>query len=253
MIWRNAVAALTLVMVAGCSIVSDNQAGSLDEKVSIVDMIKVGDAKVCGVQETYDNLTARFIPEGRDFSKVVEVHYSLPTASNIDKSVNKIECEVTVEIKNNLGSSLVQDRQFRIPFSWQLLADGSDSAAMSVNVSAIEDHLAEIAMLVLMQRDAEQREVGQEQADDLADHDSNVDAVDHVNAIDNLSESQRRSVFLKTIRDADFACMEVSNVERVQNAEEATWQVSCSQGTTHLVTVQQNGDAQVFPHNGGSI
>ncbi|MCW2336719.1 hypothetical protein M2337_000952 [Sphingobium sp. B2D3A] len=77
--------------------------------------------------------------------------------------------------------------------------------------------------------------------------DNAANAIDHVAAIENLSETQQQAVFLRAIRDADISCRDVTKVERLEpEGGVPTWRAQCDQGDAHLIMVQPDGNAQVM-------
>jgi len=74
-----------------------------------------------------------------------------------------------------------------------------------------------------------------------------ANAVDHVAAIENLSETEQQGVFLRAIRDADIPCRDVIETEKLEpQGGVATWRAQCEQGNAHLILVQPDGSAQVM-------
>jgi hypothetical protein len=80
--------------------------------------------------------------------------------------------------------------------------------------------------------------------------DNAANAIDHVAAIENLSNTQQQAVFLRAIRDANIPCRDVTTVERIEpQGGLTTWRAQCDQGDAHLIAVQPDGNAQVMSRN----
>lgn len=73
-----------------------------------------------------------------------------------------------------------------------------------------------------------------------------ANAVDHVAAINNLSQTEQQGVFLRAIRDADLPCRDVTSVEHIEPTNGVpTWRAQCDQGAAHLIMVKPDGNAQI--------
>lgn len=74
-----------------------------------------------------------------------------------------------------------------------------------------------------------------------------ANAIDHIAAIENLSETEQQGVFFRAIRDANLPCRDVTKVERIEpQGDMPTWRAQCEQGDAHLIMVQPDGTAHVM-------
>ena len=62
-----------------------------------------------------------------------------------------------------------------------------------------------------------------------------------------LHEGQRKGVFIRAIRDANFDCQGIRTAVRADDYRDMpVWTVTCSNGTDYTVVIPRSGVAQVF-------
>ncbi len=77
--------------------------------------------------------------------------------------------------------------------------------------------------------------------------DNSANAVNYVNAIDQLGETAKQGVFFRAIRDAGMPCRDVVKLEKIAPMRGVpTWRADCDQGSQHLIQVKPDGSAVVI-------
>jgi len=104
--------------------------------------------------------------------------------------------------------------------------------------------LASLAFFALCACDAADK--NEKVTEPSAENATNENATNYVTAVNSLSESQRKAVFFRAIRDAGLPCQDVTNAEQIVTGDKAPiWRARCEDGAIHLIQVMPDGTANV--------
>jgi hypothetical protein len=74
-----------------------------------------------------------------------------------------------------------------------------------------------------------------------------ADAMNYQAEVMGLPLNARQGVFLRAVRDAGLTCQEVTESERLKDAEgNPTWRATCDGDSPHIISITRDGTAKVM-------